>query len=263
MRHKLLTALLALGTSLPAAAERIVTLTPDVADIVVALGAASDVVGRNSASHQSELAHATPIGLSRSLNPEPVARLKPTLVLGSQMAQPGTLFDTLEKLGIRAHRIGNRDDGSDYAQSITRIGQLLGKSAESARLSARWQEQMKPQPPIGTRYLLSYDGKLVAGRNTAADTLIRATGGINAAAELDGFKPVSREAWTRLKPDVIVLAAHNEGLFGGIDAFARRPEVAPTNAAKQGKIVAWPAEQFLRIGLDSPATVTRLRKLGQ
>lgn len=263
MRHKALIMLLALGTSLPAMAERIVTLTPDVADIVVALGAAGDVVGRNAASHQSELAHATPIGLSRSLNPEPVARLKPTLVLGSQMAQPATLFDTLEKLGVRAYRIGNRDDGSDYAQSITRIGLLLGKPDESTRLAARWQAQMKPLPPTGIRYVLSYDGKLVAGRNTAADTLIRAAGGINAAAELEGFKPVSREAWARLKPDVIVLAAHNEGLFGGIDAFARRPEVAPTNAAKQGRIAAWPAEQFLRIGLDSPTAVTRLRSLGQ
>ncbi|GGY25671.1 heme/hemin ABC transporter substrate-binding protein [Paludibacterium paludis] len=250
--------------SLPAlAAERLVALTPDVADIVVALGAAKDVVGRNDASHQPELAHAAPIGLSRTLNAEPVARLKPTLVIGSPMAQPDSIYATLTRMAIPARKIGMREDGADYAQSIARIGELIGKPREAAALAQTWRQGMTPGVATGKRYLLSYDGRFVAGRNTAADTLIRAAGGINAAAELDGFKPLGKEGWAALRPDVIVLAEHNAAVFGGAAAFAKRPEIAASPAAKSGRIASWPAESFLRMGLASPQTVARLRSLAQ
>ena len=47
---------------------------------------------------------------------------------------------------------------------------------------------MKQQPSSGKRYLFSYDGRIVSGKNTAADEIIRRAGGINAAAAIDGLK---------------------------------------------------------------------------
>ncbi|WP_158021091.1 ABC transporter substrate-binding protein, partial [Chromobacterium sphagni] len=59
------------------AAERLVVVTPDIAEIVVALGAANEVVGRDRSSKEPQLAHAQVVGFSRALNAETIAKLKP------------------------------------------------------------------------------------------------------------------------------------------------------------------------------------------
>ncbi len=250
------------GLALPAwAAERVVVVTPDIASIVVALGAAGDVVGRDRSSREPELAAAQVVGFSRALNAETIARLKPSLVLGSAAAQPVNLWDRLRKLNLRAEEVSAREDGTDFADAIRKVGALLGRAAAAETLAARWQDAMRARPARQVRYLVSYDGTLAAGRDTASDTLIRAAGGVNAAAGLSGFKPLNRDAWIALQPDVIILGSHTAAAYGGKEAFARRPEVAATPAGKQGRIYLLPPQQAMLVGLDSPAVVDRMVKM--
>lgn len=104
------------------AAERLVVVTPDIAEIVVALGAAGDVVGRDRSSKEPQLAHAQVVGFSRALNAETIAGLKPTLVLGSAAAQPPTLWPQLKQLKLRAEEVSAREDGRDFADAIRQGG---------------------------------------------------------------------------------------------------------------------------------------------
>ena len=122
---------------------------------------------------------------------------------------------------------------------------------------------MKQQPANGKRYLFSYDGRIVSGKNTAADEIIRRAGGINAAAAIDGLKPMTREAWIAAKPDIIVIADHNTAMIGSAKAFAARPEIAGSPAAKNGKIYLWKANDMFRYGLDTPQVVRRLNGLAK
>ncbi|WP_434632915.1 heme/hemin ABC transporter substrate-binding protein [Chromobacterium sp. CV08] len=261
-RKPLLAGLLLAALPLTAsAAERLVVVTPDIAEIVVALGAAGEVVGRDRSSREPELAHAQVVGFSRALNAETIARLKPTLVLGSAAAQPTTLWPQLKRLKLRAEEVGAREDGRDFAEAIRRIGGLLGRDAAAAKLAGDWQRGMQPRPARAVRYLVSYDGSLVAGRDTASDTLIRAAGGVNAAAGLSGFKPLGRDAWQALKPDVIILGSHTSAVYGGKEAFSRRPEIAATPAGKQGRVYQLPPQQGMLIGLGSPAVVEQMVKM--
>ncbi|KZE85246.1 ABC transporter substrate-binding protein [Chromobacterium subtsugae] len=243
------------------AAERLVVVTPDIAEIVVALGAAGDVVGRDRSSKEPQLAHAQVVGFSRALNAETIAGLKPTLVLGSAAAQPPTLWPQLKQLKLRAEEVSAREDGRDFADAIRKVGQLLGRADAAARLAADWQQRMQPRPARAVRYLVSYDGSLVAGKDTAPDTLIRAAGGVNAAAGISGFKPLGRDAWQALRPDVIILGSHTAAVYGGKDAFAKRPEIAATPAGKTGRIYLLPPQQAMLIGLDSPAVVERMVRM--
>ncbi|WP_199103303.1 ABC transporter substrate-binding protein, partial [Aquitalea sp. ASV11] len=107
----------------------------------------------------------------------------------------------------------------------------------------------------------SYDGRLVAGRGTAGDALIRAAGMVNAAADIQGFLPMNPEAWLKAAPDIVIVAAHNAPVYGGLKALQARPELASSNAVRSGKVLAWPAADFLRLGVGSPAVVARLRQL--
>lgn len=260
-RLSALFALIVLATA--AHAQRIVVLTPDVADIVVALGALDEIVGRDQTVQNPVLKNKPSIGIHRNLSVEPIAAAKPDIAIGSWMAQPAEIFNHLKKAGINAVNAAPDDSINAYPQSIRRIGQLIGKGAQAEKLASKWQADIKQQPANGKRYLFSYDGRIVSGKNTAADEIIRRAGGINAASAIDGLKPMTREAWIAAKPDIIIIADHNAAMIGSVKQFAARPEIAGTPAAKNGKIYLWKANDMFRYGLDTPQVVQRLNGLAK
>lgn len=244
-------------------AERIVTLTPDVADVVVALGSADDVVGRDMATQNPALKNVPSIGIFRQLSAEPIAAQQPTVAIGSWMAQPASIFANLNRVGIKAVNVAPEDNIAEYPESIRKIGELIGKEAEADALAKKWQAEMQALPETGKRYLFTYDGRIVAGKNTAADTLIHLAGGINAAASIEGLKPMTREAWLAAKPDIIFISAHQEQAIGGIAGFLQRPEVAASPAGKNRKVFLAPANDLFRYGLDTPQVLAKLHQLAQ
>lgn len=255
------TALLLLALfSLQAQAQRIVVLTPDTAEIVAQLGAANEVVAVHEHNHHPQYQNKPTIGFYRTLSAEPIIAQKPDLVVGSYMAIPPTIYARLKQSGVNAYNVNSRETLQDYTDGIKQLGKLIGKTQAAEQLAAHMQNSIKPMPATGKRYLLSYDGRHVAGRGTVGDTLIKLAGGIN-AANVDGLKPLSREGWLAAKPDVIIIAKHNESMVGGTQKLAARPEVAGSNAAQQHNIHFWAADDFLRFGLHTPKSIQRLNQL--
>lgn len=260
---KTLTLTAVLAAALPAQAQRIVVMSPDVADIAVSLGALDEIVARDQTVQNPVLKNKPSIGIYRQLNAEPIIAAKPDLAVGSWMVQPQGIYGRLKKAGINAVNIAPDDTIAAYPQSIRTLGKLIGKTAQAEALAAKWQAEMKQQPATGKRYLFTYDGRIAAGKDTAADEIIRRAGGTNAAAAIEGMKPLTREAWLAAKPDIIIIADHNAKIIGGTKQFAARPEVAGSNAAKNGKIYLWQANDMFRYGLDTPQTVRKLHGLAK
>jgi iron complex transport system substrate-binding protein len=245
------------------APQRVVILSPDVAEIVVALGAQARVIGKESFTKAPTLSHAKSIGLFRNLTAEPIVDLKPDLVLGSYMAQPASIYAQLEKSGLTVVNVATEDTPEHFSGAILEIGRLLGKAEAGAALSRQWRDGMSPRQENGRRYLLSYDGRYVAGRGTVGDLLIRLAGGVN-AADVEGLKPLSREGWLMAKPDVVVIAEHNLGVVGGsLEQFAAQPELKNSRAAQHGKIVTLSATKFLTLSLETPQVINTLHNLGK
>lgn len=263
MKKTLLLTLLLAALPQAYAENRIAALSPDVADVVVALGSAKEIAGRDQTSTNPALKNTPEIGIHRQLGIEPILAVRPNLAIGSWMVQPASIYDQLNRVGVRAVNVAPDDSIAAYPESIRRIGRLIGKTREADALASRWQSGVGQQAANGKRYIVSYDGRLVAGRNTAADELIRRAGGINAAASVDGIKPLSREAWLAAKPDIVIISEHNRQMVGGEQAFAARPEIAPSPAAKNRNIHFWPANDIFRYGLDTPAVLQRLNRLGR
>lgn len=257
----LLTLFAAFATS--AHAQRIVVLTPDTADIVAELGAANQVVAIHDHNHHPAYQNKPTIGFYRTLSPEPIVAQRPDLVIGSYMALPPNTYTRLQQAGLKAENVNPQETVANYIAGIRRVGQLLNKPQAANQLAARFETGMRQLPATGRRYLLSYDGRHVAGRGTVGDTLIRLAGGINAAAGVEGLKPLSREAWLAAKPDVVIIAKHNESIVGGTQGISSRPELASSNAVRNGKVLFWNADDFLRFGLHSPQSVKRLNDLAR
>ena len=254
--------LTSLATLSANAYERIVALSPDVADILVGLNSQDKVVGKNAFNENPALASVPAVGSHRNITAEAVVAVKPDLVLGSYMVQPASIFAQLNRLNIKAVNVAPKEDINTYAQSIQLIGDYVGKSIHAKRMSRTWLNKMRAKPSTGKRYILSYDGRIVAGKGTVGDELIKRAGGIN-AANVSGLKPMSREGWLAAKPDVIIIADHNKPIVGSVAEFSQRLEIKNTEAAKNNNIYFWPANDFLRYGLTSPKIVNRLNQLSK
>lgn len=244
-------------------AQRIVILTPDVAEIVAKLGSSSEVVGIHDFNKNAAYKNTPSIGFFRNFSIEPIMAKKPELVMGSWMAKPDGIYAQIAKTGIRVENVNKVETLQDYQNSITTIGTLLKKDSAARELRAKFTQSMSNMPSNGKRYLLSYDGRYVAGKNTVGDVLIRMAGGINAASNIEGLKPLSREAWLAAKPDVIILAKHNENSIGGLKTISARPEIASSNAVKNKKVQFWDADDFMRYSLITPNVIRRLNQMGR
>lgn len=246
-----------------AAAQRVVILTPDVADIAAKLGADKEVVGIHEFNRNPAYKNTPSIGFYRNFSAEPIIAQKPDLVIGSWMAKPDGIYAQLSRAGVKAENVNSNETLEQYQQSFARIGKLLGKEKQAQALAQQFKNSIKAQPANGKRYILSYDGRYVAGKNTVGDVLIRLAGGTNAAASVDGLKPFSREGWLNAKPDVIIIAKHNEKALGGLDKIMTRPEIASSPAGKNKRILFWQADDYMRYGLYTPDIVRKLHDLGK
>ena len=242
--------------------ERIVAMSPDVADVVVALGATNKLVGKDATNNNPALKSVPAVGTHRNITAESVLVVKPDLVLGSYMVQPASIYQRLNGLKVKAVNVAPKEEVSTFANSIKSIGSYVDKTAEGSQLAKRWNIGMSPMAKTGKRYLLSYDGRIVAGKGTVGDELIRRAGGIN-AANVSGLKPMSREGWLAAKPDVIIIADHNQAVVGGVSKFSKRPEIAASVAGKKGGVHFWPADDFLRYGLHSPDVLKKLNAVAK
>lgn len=242
--------------------DRIVAMSPDVADVVVALGATHKLVGKDATNNNPALKNVPAVGMHRNITAESVLAVKPDLVLGSYMVQPTSVYQRLNGLQIKAVNVATKEEVSTFANSIKTIGGYVDKKPQGVQLADNWQKGMRPMSKTGKRYLLSYDGRIVAGKGTVGDELIRRAGGIN-AANVSGLKPMSREGWFAAKPDVIIIADHNQAVVGGMGTFSKRPEIAASAAGKNGGIHFWPADDFLRYGLKSPQVLKKLHSVAK
>jgi iron complex transport system substrate-binding protein len=108
-------------------------------------------------------------------------------------------------------------------------------------------------------FVLSFAGgrPMAAGRNTAADGIIKLAGAQNALSDYEGYKPVSDEAVIAAAPQV-VLAMQREGLkLSAQDVFAN-PAFALTPAAASKNFIAMDGAYLLGFG---PRTARAARDL--
>ena len=101
---------------------------------------------------------------------------------------------------------------------------------------------------------------MIGGRNTRADTMIRAAGGIDTGSALgiDGYRPITAESLVVARPEVIVVPTAGLASVGGIDGLLRIPGVAQTPAGRNRRMLAY--DDALLLGLG-PRTGSALRRL--
>jgi iron complex transport system substrate-binding protein len=192
--------------------QRIISLTPHLTELLFAVGAASQVVGVDSASDYPPVAQTLPrIGDYSRVNFERILALKPDLVVVWLDGNRAADIHGLKKMGLPVlHTRATRLD--DVARLLRLFGQTTGHGAQgeaaardfTARLAAL--QVRKPNRPLLRVFYQVWDHPLmtVGGTHWISDAL-ELCGARNVFADLNGLSPVvSREAVLQRAPELIV-----------------------------------------------------------
>lgn len=247
----LLTLAIALSPSDVAAAppERWLSLGGAITETVFALGAGDRLVAVDDTSTYPDAARALPrVGYYRQLATEGILAHAPTDVLADAKAGPGVVLEQLRAAGVRVHVLGTGDHVEGLRARVSALGQLLRREAPAATLIraldddlARLRAEVPPTVPrVRVVFVMARGaGALsVAGRETAAHTMLTLAGGESVAGDFTGYRPLSAEALVAAAPDVLVLTTTGLASVGGLDGLLAAPGVALTPAGKARRVVA-------------------------
>jgi len=227
---------------------RVLSIGGSITEIVYLLGEEDRLVAVDSTSVYPPEVHALPnVGYMRRLSAEPVLALAPDLILADGDAGPDPVIEQITAAGVNLIRLDKATDIAGVGRKIRTVAAALGRAADGVRLAdaitgratlLSKAARAQPNPPR-VLFLLSV-GKgapLAAGRDTAAAGIIHTAGGANAIDGFDGYKPLSPEAAVTADPDIILVTDRTVEQMGGASAILGRSELAPTRAAREGRIV--------------------------
>jgi iron complex transport system substrate-binding protein len=251
------------------AAQRIITLGGSVTEIAVALGAGDRLVGRDTTSTWPEAVLGLPdVGYIRALSPEGVLSLSPDLILAEGDAGPPEAVEVLEAAGVPFHLMPEATAAGGVVEKITAVAAALGREAEGAALAERVGAGLKAAEaraagvtaPKRVLFILSLQGGRVmaGGAGTAAEGIIRLSGGVNAAAGFDGYRPMADEAVLEAAPDVILMMDRRGDLAIADAEVLAQPALADTPAGKAGAILRMDGMLLLGFGPRTPEAAARL-----
>jgi ABC-type hemin transport system substrate-binding protein len=184
--------------------DRVVTLAPNVTEIVFALGAGDRVVGTDDFSDYPPPAKALPKLGGVQANIEKIAALKPDLVIAKSGYHP-TLPAALAAAKVPLF-VSVTDRLGEIAPAMSAIAQRLG--VDSAPAVAKLQAAVDAQRRTRAKkprvlFVVLASPLYVAGRETFADDVFNLCGAENAVA-VSGWPQYSLESLAANPPDLIV-----------------------------------------------------------
>ena len=197
-------------------AQRVVSLAPSNTEILFAVGAGAQVVGRDEFSdYPPEAASIDSVGGSMGqYSAEAIVALKPDLVLAAEINTP-ELVKQLEDLGLTVYCLKNPTTLEGMYDNLGIVGQLTGHDVTElvdslkARVAAVDEKIMPLSSVIPVFYEIDASDAskpYTYGPGTFGDLLIARAGGSNIAGSLtDAYPQISLEQLIVANPAVIIL----------------------------------------------------------
>lgn len=257
--------------TLDSPAQRIVSIAPSNTELLFAVGAGAQVVGREELSDYPEAARKVQsIGsVYGKLNTEAIVALKPDLVLAAEINPPEQI-KSLEDLGLTVYYLSNPTDFDGLYENLKIVGALTGQAAEADRLrrsiAARYQAVIEKVAASSGRPRVFYEldatdpaKPFTAGAGTFVDRLIDLAGGDNIGRALtDQFAAISSEELIKQDPDLIILGDSAYG--AAFDSVGQRAGWNQLTAVKNDAIFSFDDNLVSRPG---PRLIDGLEQLAK
>lgn len=223
--------------------RRIVSLAPNITEMLFALGLGESVAGVTGyCDYPPEAASKPRVGDTLRPDLERIVALKPDLVVVSTSSQLEALTAKLGELSIPVY-VTNPRTVREVAASIRDLGEVTGASARGAEIAAEMERRIaavesrvRDLPRVRVLYVLQTAPLITAGRGTFINDLISLAGGISISGEEQADYPqFSRETVIARAPQAIVAPeAHGAAMVREEDL---RRDYAATPAARSGRIL--------------------------
>jgi iron complex transport system substrate-binding protein len=234
--------------TLTSPAQRVVSIAPSNTEILFAIGAGPQVVGRDETSDYPPEAKALPtIGGYSGFNLEAIVALHPDLVLaqGGGLNSP-ELIASLEHLGLTVYVLPNPSTLEDMYTNLETVARLTGHESDAntlvnsllARVAAVDAKIMPLSATPTVYYELDATDPTkpyTAGPGTFVDLLITRAGGKNIGESLQGqWAQISLEQLVVVNPAIIILG---DSAYGETpEKVAARPSWGVLTAIQTGKV---------------------------
>ncbi len=239
--------------------SRIVSVGGGLTEIIYALGAEELLVGSDTTSYYPDAArHTTKVGYQRALSSEGILSLEPDLIMLTEDSGPPEVLRQLKAVGAKMVRFTSPRSVAGVKRNIEKMAALIHRQKEGQALIdaleekyATLQEQLRKQPDTHRAiFVLQHGGgaPMVAGRNTAADSMMTLAGLHNVCSQFEGYKPLTPESAVILNPDVILITDQGLAQAGGARGLLNMPGIALTQAAKDRRLIAMDALLLLGFG---------------
>jgi len=226
--------------------ERIVSMAPNVTEILFALGLGDRIVGvTRFCDFPSETEGIRKIGGLVDPNIEVIQSLDPDLVIAFR-GNPLRLVDRIGRLGLPVFVLDIGEGLEALFPLIAKIGRVTRSEDRAGALAARLRRRIEDVDavlrPVGTRprvFVLLYgQGLWTCGGESYVNDLIDRAGGANVASFLPKkWALYKRERIIEDDPDVIFILARSSGDFAaGRDWLLKRAGVAGVAAMRSGRI---------------------------
>ena len=242
-----LTAGLGRTVSLPTAAQHVVSLAPSNTEILFAIGAGTQVIGRDMFSdYPAEAASIQDIGGSMGeYNLEAILSLQPDLVLAGGI-NPPELVASLEGLGQTVYFLPNPTTLEEMYANLETVGTLTGHGSKAAALVESLQARVAAvdavMMPLNYRPTVYYEidatnpsSPYTYGPGTFGDLLIQRAGGFNVGSKLEGqWTTIRLEQLVTDNPSIVLLG---DAAWGETpEKFAARPGMDALDAVKNNHV---------------------------
>ena len=252
-------------------AQQVVSLAPSNTEILFAVGAGSQVVGRDEFSdYPAEAASVASVGGSMGqYSVEAIVALKPDLVLAAEINTP-ELVKQLEDLGLTVYYLKNPLTLEEMYTNLGIVGQLTGHDVTELvdSLKARVKAVDDKLATITDKPVVFYEIDATDaskpysyGPGTFGDLLIQRAGGANLvtlAGITDSYPQVSLEQIVATNPGIIILGDSMWGVT--VDSVLAHPGWEGLDAVKNNQIFAFDDNLVSRPG---PRLVDGLEQLAK
>ena len=201
------------NVTLPARVDRVITLAPNLTEIVFAVGAGDRVVGNTSYCDYPEQARSiTKVGDTLHPSLERIIALRPQVVLVSTASQLEVFTQQLQSQNIAVF-VTDPHDLEGVFRSIEQLGRMMGQEQQATAVVQKLRERtntveqrVKQEQPVRVFYQVSGEPLYTAGHDAFVTDLMRRAGATSVTADIPGAWPkFSNESALAARPDAIIL----------------------------------------------------------
>jgi iron complex transport system substrate-binding protein len=233
----------------PGPAERVVSLAPNLTELLFTVGAGAQLVAVSAWSdYPREVLKLPVVGDAFTVDQEQLALSNPDLLLVWESGTPAHVVDDLQDLGYNVVRIRTRSL-DDIADALLQIGELTGHVAEAEKAAAAYRGELQSlrdrysnAPLIRVFYQVAARPLYTINNEHYISELISVCGGENIFEDLSELAPtVDVEAVVDRDPEVMLASTE-----AGDDAFVEWERWPGMSANRIGNHFLLPADEIGR-----------------